>query len=296
AGVVKVLNFFTDEGTQTAYIVMAYLDGMTLKDYLKSKGDRLPFEVARATMMPVMDTLREVHSAGMLHRDISPDNIFLTRSNQVKLIDFGAARYAIGERSRTLSVMLKHGYARLEQYSSRGRQGPATDLYALAATFYRAITGQTPSYSTDRSAHDDLKPPSQLAIQIPAEAERALMKALAIRYEDRFSDIASFQKVIAPIERAGGGGPGEGAAEVEPKSVAGRLKTLRITAAALLMAILLLGIGWSVDSNKLHGQVGSLDKQLDALKDEKGELDAQLKKMAGATERQPTVADINTLN
>jgi len=138
-GIVPVLNFFRDNGT--GYLVMQYVPGMSLKEYLALKDGRIPYEEAIAITMPVMDTLRAVHEVGLLHRDISPDNIYISTSKRVKLLDFGAARLAMGDRSKSLSVILKAGYAPFEQYQTKGRQGPWTDVYALAATIYRSITG-----------------------------------------------------------------------------------------------------------------------------------------------------------
>ena len=193
-GVVSVLGFFQENGT--AYIVMAYAEGMTLKEHLNRQGGSLLFDEALRLLVPVMDTLREVHSVGMLHRDISPDNIYLTLDSQVKLLDFGNARYVLGERSRSLSAVLKPGYAPEEQFRRQGHQGPWTDVYALAATFYRVLTGRIPPDAHDRLAHDDLIPPSQLGIEIPRRAEEALLKALAVRQEGRFQSVADFQDAL----------------------------------------------------------------------------------------------------
>ena len=138
-GIVAVRDFF--KGNGTAYLVMYYLEGIDFKQYLESQGGRIPFQTALSIMMPVMDALREVHRSGTLHRDISPDNIYITAEGQVKVLDFGAARHAITEFSKSISVILKPGYAPEEQYRNKGKQGPWTDVYAAAATLYRAIVG-----------------------------------------------------------------------------------------------------------------------------------------------------------
>jgi serine/threonine protein kinase len=140
---VTVKSFFRAHGT--GYCVMDYVEGLTLKQYLERQpGGRISVEQAWRLLQPVMDALRAVHREGLLHRDLAPDNIYITRQGRVKLLDFGAARFAAGEHSKSLSIILKPGYAPEEQYRSRGKQGPWTDVYGLAATFYRAITGTPP--------------------------------------------------------------------------------------------------------------------------------------------------------
>ncbi len=193
-GVVSVLAFLRSHGT--GYIVMGYIEGLTFQQYLENHNGKVAFQVAFQTLIPVMDTLRELHSFGLLHRDISPDNIYITHDQRVKLLDFGAARYSLGEQSRSLDVILKPGYAPEEQYRSQGRQGPWTDVYALGATMYRAITGRPPSPALDRLAHDDLAAPSSLAINISPVSEAALLKALALRREDRFQTVSEFQDAL----------------------------------------------------------------------------------------------------
>lgn len=199
-GVVGVRDFFQANGT--AYLVMQYMEGMTLKDYLHEKGNIIPVDMALSIMMPAMDALREVHKKSILHRDISPDNIYIMANGQVKLLDFGAARYAIGEHSKSLSIILKAGYAPEEQYRSRGEQGPWTDVYAVAATIYRAITGKIPPESLDRMFNDTLEPPSQLGVDISADVEAALLQALSVKAAARFQSIEAFQKALLG-DRAG---------------------------------------------------------------------------------------------
>lgn len=193
-GIVPVLNSFQENGT--AYIVMRYMEGETFKQYLEEHGGKLGFDEALGMLAPLMDTLKEVHAVGMLHRDISPDNIYVTRSGHMKLLDFGNARFAIGEQSRSLDVILKPGYAPYEQYQSRGKQGAWTDVYALGATLYRAVTGQTPSPAPDRMAHDDLVPPSRLGAKIPPQAESVLLSALSLRQGERPQSVADFKRAL----------------------------------------------------------------------------------------------------
>jgi len=217
--IISVRDFFKANGT--AYLVMIYLEGITLKEYLDLRSVALPFRDALAIIMPVLDALKAVHEQGVLHRDISPDNIFMSKSGRVVLIDFGAARQAIGEKGKHLSVVLKPGYAPEEQYRSKGVQGPWTDIYAVAATFYRAITGRMAPESLDRMEEDLLLPPSYLGVQIGPREEEALLKALAVRGEDRFQAVEQFQEALwsassgpaappaAVEERPEGGIPGE---------------------------------------------------------------------------------------
>jgi len=192
--IVSARDYF--ETNNTAYMVMDYIEGVTLKEYLEQKGGKIPFEEAKAIMMPVMDALREVHSVGLLHRDISPDNIYITTTGQVKVLDFGAARYYAGEQSKSLSVILKPGYAPEEQYRSSGKQGTWTDVYATGATIYRVISGKTPPDALDRKEEDSLELPSQLGISIPDEAEKALLKALAVSAAQRFQTMGEFQAAL----------------------------------------------------------------------------------------------------
>lgn len=192
-GIVSVRDFFTENGT--AYIVMEYLEGMTFKDYIQSKGGTIPFSDLSALIKPVMESLAIIHAEGIVHRDISPDNLFITETGQIKLLDFGAARmWNVDEKS--LSVVLKPGFAPEEQYRRTGIQGAWTDIYSLAVTIYKAITGQMPPESLERLTSDEILTPSALKVPIPPDAEAALMKALAVRADDRFQNIDDFIKTL----------------------------------------------------------------------------------------------------
>jgi serine/threonine protein kinase len=192
--IVTVRDFFRENNT--AYLVMSFIEGVTLLEHLKRSGGKITVEQAVQIILPVTDALKEVHKAGIMHRDISPDNIFIDREGRVLVIDFGAARQELREKSKSLSVILKAGYAPEEQYRSRGKQGPWTDVYSLAATFYRSITGQTPLEAIDRLAEDELIPPSQLGIAIEPDLENALLKALAVKAEKRYQQVEEFQQVL----------------------------------------------------------------------------------------------------
>ncbi len=190
-GIVGVKKYFEENGT--AYFVMEYIQGKSFKAYLEEKGGKIPVEEAIRIFVPVMDALSSVHATGMIHRDVTPDNIYITDRGQVRLLDFGAARYSVGDRSMSLDVVLKHGFAPKEQYTRHGRQGPYTDIYSLAATMYRAITGTMPQDAIDRIENDELKAPSVLGIEITEWQERALLKALAVDYKDRYQSIDKFK-------------------------------------------------------------------------------------------------------
>ena len=191
--VVSVQDFFKENNT--AYFVMEYVDGESLKDYLDKNGGRISYQAAIKILMPIMQALSKVHAQGLIHRDISPDNISITSTGEPKLLDFGAARSAYGE-NKSVSVILKHGLAPIEQYSNHGNMGPWTDVYAMGASLYRSITGILPPESIERIHADTIRTPSSMGITIPPYAEMALMKALAVNPENRFSNIEQFMGAL----------------------------------------------------------------------------------------------------
>ncbi len=192
-GIAQIYDFF--EENNTAYIVMELLEGETLKARLKRVG-KMSVEEALPIVLAVLDALKAAHAQNVIHRDISPDNIYLLNTGEVKLIDFGAARQVTTTHSKSLTVLLKQGYAPVEQYQSDGNQGPWTDVYALAATFYKMITGKKPPESPDRRVEDTLKEPSKLGISISKNVENALMNALQVRVEDRTQSAEAFEKEL----------------------------------------------------------------------------------------------------
>ena len=194
-GIVHIFDSFLENGT--AYIVMEYLEGKTLKELLKERGGKIPYEEAVGYILPVLKSLDAVHQTGIIHRDIAPDNIFLTNDGKVKLIDFGASRYATTLHSKSLSVILKQGYAPEEQYRSHGEQGPWSDVYAVCATLYRAITGVVPEDALERCANDKLVPPSKMGINLPVGVENAILNGLNTKAENRIQSAKELAQALS---------------------------------------------------------------------------------------------------
>lgn len=192
--IMNVYDFF--EENHTAYIVMEFLNGISLKQYVKSMGGKIEINTAVEIISSVCEALKEIHSTGIIHRDISPDNIFICEDGKIKLIDFGAARFSTGEEEKTLSIILKPGFAPPEQYRSKSRQGPWTDVYALAATLYRIITGVIPEESVNRIVEDNVQTPEDLDSQISVNLSNAIMKGMALNQDLRFQSIEQFQDAI----------------------------------------------------------------------------------------------------
>lgn len=212
-GIVHVHDSF--EENKTAYITMEYLEGETLAAYLEKVG-RVSEEEAMDLMMPVMEALDEVHEKGIIHRDIAPDNIFLSRDSEnnvkVKLIDFGAAKFATTSHSKSLTVIIKPGYSPEEQYRSNGDQGVYTDVYALAAVMYRMVTGKVPPDAFERRTaieskkKDLLEEPTKYNSDLSENFETALLNAMNVKAEDRTPTMGSFVGELIsyePVKRRG---------------------------------------------------------------------------------------------
>lgn len=184
--IIFVSNFFEENGT--AYIVMEFLDGRDLKDVLEEKGS-FTFEETFRLLEPIMVSLQALHESGLIHRDISPSNIRILPDGRAKLLDFGAARTTNFRTGDPTSVLWKLGYSPIEQYGSRGEQGPWTDVYALSATMYHMLVGFPPDDAPQRVLLDEVKLPSALGADIPPEAEKVLMKGLAVQGSDRYPSV-----------------------------------------------------------------------------------------------------------
>lgn len=225
-GVVDVTDYF--ETNETAYIVMGYLDGESLKERLQEQK-RFESEEIFRTMLPLMETLGKIHECGVIHRDISPDNIMMMKDDTVKLIDFGAARDYSVSMEKSYSVVLKGGYAPREQYDSKGSQGPWTDIYALSATLYTCITGNAPDDALQRILHDELQKPSELGIPINRNLEKIMMKGLSLAPEERYQKM---DEMIAAIRAA--------LPEEKPQNKKGSAKKI-VIASVIAAAICIFG-------------------------------------------------------
>lgn len=193
-GVVAIYTFFEQNGT--GYIVMEYLEGMDVKSILKQSGNKKDYEWCRRVILTVLHTLKDIHKRGVLHRDIAPDNVFVTNEGVIKLIDFGAAKHASELANIRTEIVLKQGYAPIEQYSKTAPQGPYTDLYAVAALFYRMLTGMKPIPANNRVNEDSLIPPSSMGIELPEQAELAMMCCLNVKPQYRLQTAEDFMEAL----------------------------------------------------------------------------------------------------
>ena len=190
--IVNVYEFFYENGT--VYFAMEYLDGVDLKHFVKERGGKLPQENVLYIADIITDALLIAHSMNVLHRDISPDNIFILNNGEVKLIDFGAARQVLAEQSKSISVILKQGFAPLEQYQRRGKQGPWTDIYALGATLYYVITGKMPDEVTERLDFPDIGSADEYGVD--PEFWEIIRKCMEVRAADRYQTVFELKEKL----------------------------------------------------------------------------------------------------
>jgi len=198
--VVKVKKYL--ESNNSAYIIMPYIQGEDLHSYLEGK-DNLTEQEIKELIIPILDGLSEVHARGYLHRDISPDNIYMREDSIPMLIDFGAARFSMGEKSGMLTAIAKAGYSPPEQYTANIEQFSSSDLYAISAVIYRMITGSKPIESVARqmailnSKRDPIvNLEEKYKGQYSSRFLKTVMKGLNVKQDERISDIQSFKSGI----------------------------------------------------------------------------------------------------
>ena len=198
SSIVDVTDVFEANGT--AYMALTYEDGETLPAWRGRLGRPPTQSELDGLMSPILDALEHVHGQSILHRDLAPDNIMLRRDRTPVLIDFGAARQAMGERSQTLTSIVKHGYSPPEQYTrTSARHGPWSDIYALGATLYWALTGRTPQEAPDRQLGEKLMDLRRLSSKrYRPSFLSGVMHALALRPEDRPQSITEWRLTLLP--------------------------------------------------------------------------------------------------
>ncbi|HJC49793.1 MAG TPA: serine/threonine protein kinase [Candidatus Anaerostipes avistercoris] len=199
--IVKILDWFEENGT--AYLAMEYIRGISLDDYLQNQDVPFSFQQAWEMLKPVAEALEKIHKMGIIHRDLNPGNLMIEENGTIKIIDFGSARPYL-ETEKTMTILIKKGYAPPEQYVKKGKQGPWTDIYAFCATIYEMITGVRPEPSIQRIEKDELYPPSAYGAEILPEEEKILCRGLELNYKHRFrkmSDLCDCLKNAGqPIE------------------------------------------------------------------------------------------------
>ena len=181
-GVVRVIDLFQENNT--AYIAMEFVEGETLKNRLRREGP-MDWETAKRIFRPVISAMEQVHAFGLIHRDLSPDNIMLLPDGSVKILDLGAAKdLSINSGASSMQVA-KSGFSPLEQYTQRGGSGPWTDVYSMAATIYYTLTGKLPPNAIDRLDKDTLSWENAALLALPPQTLKALQKAMAVQAQNR---------------------------------------------------------------------------------------------------------------
>ena len=190
------------QANNTTYLVMEYVPGISLKKYMKQQQKLFSEQEMLTLMQPILLALQTMHQKGILHRDISPENLMLSPDNTLTLIDFGAARTFSRSDDDNLTVILKRGYAPEEQYHSNSRQGPWTDLYAVCAVMYQMLTGILPQEASARAEEDHLTPISRIeGLSLSPSTCAALEKGLQMDPMERYPDIGALMKVLYPAKK-----------------------------------------------------------------------------------------------
>jgi|GEM_PF-1839374 len=192
--IVRVIDFFEENGT--AYLVMDYCQGVNLAEYMEQQGGILSEQAVINLIMPILEGLQELHNRGVLHRDIKPQNIYVTHDGRLILLDFGSAKQTLGEHSRSLTLMATPGFAAYEQYHIQGKQGPWTDIYSCAATIYYMLSKMVPADAIGRMAHDTFFFPPELENKISSEMRNAIVKGMALLPEKRVQSVQQFQQLL----------------------------------------------------------------------------------------------------
>lgn len=253
--IVKILSFFEED--EFAYIVMEYVKGVSLRDFLERRDELMSFQESVEFMEPVFQALREIHKKGIMHRDLTPDNILVKEDGTLKIIDFGSAREY--EDDRTKTVVVKSGYAPLEQYNGKEKQGPWTDVYGICAVLYEMLTGTIPQEVFERIEADELYPPSMYGAEITPEEEAVLMKGLSLEAKDRYQNIKDLEKALTRKKEP---------AETEDKKKSSRSKRqiLLVCIAVCVVLVILAGVFFSHKPQSYAGNYARGSKKYEKFK------------------------------
>lgn len=195
--IVRVYDWF--EANNTAYVVMALITGQPLSQLIKAGP--LPNQKVKRYFIQLAEALKAIHQVNLLHRDVKPENIIVDQHHRAVLIDFGSTKEFMAGQTRKMSVTLTPGYAPLEQYSYESKRWPATDIYALCASMYEALTGQLPAPATERFASETLIPPRNLAPQIDPLLEQIILTGMNMRVQERFQTADELLKALTGGEQ-----------------------------------------------------------------------------------------------
>ena len=230
-GVVHIMDYF--EANNTVYIVMEYIEGESLREFIKKNGAMSVTETINR-MLPVINTLGKINNCGVIHRDIGPNNIMVEGNGNFRLIDFGSAKEFENIEEKSYSIVLTGGYAPPEQYDKDGHLGPWTDVYAVCAVIYFAITGYSPQEALSRMLYDELEKPSERGVKIKSELEKVIIKGLSINPKDRYKTMEELEAALIPFV--------ETKKEKDSKS---KLKTAGLVAAIAIIVVIGAIFGWN---------------------------------------------------
>ena len=234
-GIVSVRDFFCENNT--AYIVMEYVGDKNVKEYVRNYGAMEAKDVL-CFMRPILDALVHVHASGMVHRDISPDNLLFDKEGNLVLIDFGSARVRNVEMTRSMTVVFKRGFSPEEQYRSKGKQGAWSDIYAICATIYYMLTGITPEEAIERVLGAPMKSLLDMPeIDLSEKQKSAIMKGISVKAEERYQNVEQLISVL--YEKTEESVPRE-KKETPPTN---KLKKEIIIAMAVIFVVLVIGFG-----------------------------------------------------
>ena len=250
-GVVRVRELFQEN--DTAYIVMDFVEGETLKARLKRSGP-MSWDQAKEIFQPAIRAMEQVHKAGLIHRDLSPDNLMLTPEGQVFILDLGAAKDLNVNQGASSMQVAKGGFSPFEQYTQRGGSGPWTDVYAMAATIYYTLTGKLPPVATDRVDEDTISWDLPRLDTLPRQALEALKKAMVVSAKKRTQSMEElekglFEEVVEPEPKpepeVKPEPESESVSEPKPESKPAPKKLGKVVwAAVVAVAVVLGGILW----------------------------------------------------